>query len=80
MFFLLIKIKGSNVEKRKEILCNYFYQPPDNLFQKTILTPHVMKTHFQKSNKEVKWKEGDVCKGCKWIQTTLLLMLRYHFL
>ena len=34
-----------------------------------------MKTRIQISYiKKVSRKEGDVCKGCKWIRTTLLLM------
>ena len=35
-----------------------------------------MKRHIQISYKERKLEgyKGDVCKECKWIQTTLLLM------
>ena len=29
-----------------------------------------MKAHTRKFYKEDKWK-GDVCKGCKWIRTTI---------
>ena len=44
-------------------------------FLKKVLKPRAMKTHIQILYKEGK-SEGDVCKDCKWIQTTCLLMLR----
>ena len=32
-------------------------------FQKKILTPRAMKTHIQKSNKDVKWEGGRCVQG-----------------
>ena len=40
---------------------------------------HHLSCIFRNLIKKLSRKKRDVCKGCKWIRTTLLLMLRYIY-
>ena len=54
-----------------------FIDPRIIFFFKKNLKPRALKRIFRYRIKKVTRKKGDVRKGCKWIRTTLLLMLRY---
>ena len=52
---------------------------PGQFPKKEILTQRAVKTHIKKLYKEGKWERRRCVQGCKWIRTTLLLMLRYIY-
>ena len=62
---------------RKKIMQKYRINKLLFIIKKLIDKKKLTKRRIKKEGDESR-KEGDVCKDCKWIRTTLLLMPRYN--